>query len=184
MVRIQWRTIQKALNDLYNHDDVVIHLEPDILECEVKRALISSTKNKASGGGRILAELFQILKDDVKVLHSMRQQIWKTQQWPQDWERSISSQSQRRARPENVQTITQLHSFHMLIRQCLKSFKLGYGSTWTENFQMYKLDLEKSRETRDEVANIHWIIEKVRNFREIPTSASLTTTNCRIFLKR
>ena len=84
VVIIHWRTIQKTLNDLCNHDDVVIHLEPDILECEVKRALISNTKNKAGGGDRILAELFQILKDDVKVVHSMCQQIWKTQQWPQD----------------------------------------------------------------------------------------------------
>ena len=86
--------------------------------------------NKASGGDGIPVELSQILKDDaVKVLHSICQQIWKTQQWPQDWKRSFSSQSQRRAMPKNVQTITQLHSFHMLARECLKSFKLGFDST-------------------------------------------------------
>ena len=74
----------------YNHDGVVTHLEPDILECEVKWALGSLTTNKASGGDGILVELFQILKDDaVKVLHSIYQHIWKTQQWPQDWKRSI-----------------------------------------------------------------------------------------------
>ena len=73
-----------------NHDGVVTHLEADILECEVKWALGSVTMNKASGGDEILAELFQILKDDaVKVLHSIHQQIWKTQQWPQDWKRSV-----------------------------------------------------------------------------------------------
>ena len=81
---------KKDLHDPDNHDDVIINLEPDILECEVKWALESSTKNKASGGDRIPVELFQILKDDaVKVLHSICQQIWKTQQWPQDWKRSV-----------------------------------------------------------------------------------------------
>ena len=72
------------------YNGVIIHLEPDILECKVKWALGSITMNKASGGDGILAELFQILHDDaVKVLHSLRQQIWKTQQWPQDWKRSV-----------------------------------------------------------------------------------------------
>ena len=81
---------KKGLNDLENHDGVITHLVPDTLECEAKWALGSITMNKASGGGRILAELFQILKDDaVKVLHSICQQIWKTQQWPQDWKRSV-----------------------------------------------------------------------------------------------
>ena len=76
---------KEDLNDLDNQDDVIIHLEPDIPECEVKCALGSITMNKASGGDRIPAEIFQILKDDaVKVLHSICQQIWKTQQWPQD----------------------------------------------------------------------------------------------------
>ena len=81
---------KKDLYDLDNHDGVITHLEPNILECEVKWVLGSNTINKASGGDRIPAELFQILKDDaVKVLHSICQQIWKTQQWPQDWKRSV-----------------------------------------------------------------------------------------------
>ena len=81
---------KKDLHDPDNHDSVVTHLEPDILECEVKWALGSITKNKASGGDGIPVELFQILKDDaVKVLHSICQHIWKTQQWPQDWKRSV-----------------------------------------------------------------------------------------------
>ena len=81
---------KKDLHDPDNHDGVITHLEPDILECEVKWALGSITMNKARGGDGIPVELFQILKDDtVKVLHSVYQQIWKTQQWPQDWQRSV-----------------------------------------------------------------------------------------------
>ena len=81
---------KKDLNDLDNHDGVIIHLEPNILGCKVKWALGSITTNKASGGNGIPVELFQILKDDaVKVLDSIFQQIWKTQQWPQDWKRSV-----------------------------------------------------------------------------------------------
>ena len=81
---------KKDLHDPDNHDGVITDLEPDILECEVKWTLESITMNKASGGGGILVELFQILKDDaVKVLHSICQQLWKTQQWPQDWKRSV-----------------------------------------------------------------------------------------------
>ena len=80
----------KDLYDPDNHDGVITHLEPDILECEVKRALGSITTNKASGCDGIPVELFQILKDDaLKVLHSICQQIWKTQHWPQDWKRSV-----------------------------------------------------------------------------------------------
>ena len=80
----------KDLHDPDNHNGVITHVEPDILECEVKWALGSITVNKASGGDGIPVELFQILKGDaVKVLHSVSQQIWKTQQWPQDWKRSV-----------------------------------------------------------------------------------------------
>ena len=80
---------KKDLHDQDNHDGVITHLEPDILECEVKWALGSITMNKASGGDGIPVELFQILKDAVNVLHSICQQTWKTQQWPQDWKRSV-----------------------------------------------------------------------------------------------
>ena len=92
---------------------MITHLEPDILECEVKWALGSITTNKVSGGDRIPAELFQILKDDaVKVWHSICQKSWKTQQWPQDWKSQFSFQSQRKAMPKNVQTIALLHLSH------------------------------------------------------------------------
>ena len=112
---------KKGLNDPDNHDGAITHLEPDILECEVKWALESITTNKASGGDGIPIELFRILKvDAVKVLHSMCQQIWKTQQWPKDWKGQFSFQSQSKAMPKNAQTTTQLHSSHTLSRVILR----------------------------------------------------------------
>ena len=114
----------KKDHDAYNHDGVIIHLEPDILECEVKGALGSITTNKASGGGRIPDELSQILRDNVvKVIHSICQQIWKTQQWPQDWKRPVFIPI-----PKKVQTTTQLHSSHMLAKTCSNFSKLGFKS--------------------------------------------------------
>ena len=105
------------------------HLEPDILEYEVKWALGSITTKKVSGRDGILAELFQILKDDaVKALHSLDQQIWKIQQWAQDWKKLVFIPIAKKGGAKNVQTITQLHSFHMLVRLCSKSFKLGFDN--------------------------------------------------------
>ena len=106
---------KKDPHDPNNHNSVITKLEPDILECEVKWVLGSITMNKVSGDDGIPVELFQILKDDaVKVLHSVCQQIWNTQQWPQDWKRSF--QSQRKAMPKNARSTAQLHSFHMLVK--------------------------------------------------------------------
>ena len=103
---------KKGLNDLENYNGVVTHLEPDILECEVKWVLGSITTNKASGGDGIPAELFKILKDDaVNVLHSICQQIWKTQQWPQLEKFSFQSNSQRKATSKTIQTAVQFFSF-------------------------------------------------------------------------
>ena len=108
---------KKGLYDPDNHDGVITHLKPDILECEVKWALESITMNKASGGDRIPVELFQILKDDaLKVLNSICQQIWKTQQWPLTGKGQFSFQSQRKAMPKNAQTTAQLHSSHTLVK--------------------------------------------------------------------
>ena len=96
---------------------MITHLEPDILECEVKWTLGSITMNKASGGDGISVELFQILKDDaVKVLHSICQQIWKTQQWPQDWKRSVFIPIPKKVNAKNTQTTAQLHSSHTLVK--------------------------------------------------------------------
>ena len=108
---------KKDLHNPDNHDEVLTNLEPDILECEVKRALESITVSKASGGYGIPVELFQILKDDaVKVLHSIGQQIWKTQQWPQYWKRSVFIPVPKKAMQKNAQTTAQLHSSHTLVK--------------------------------------------------------------------
>ena len=104
MARKHRRTVKRDLHDSENHDGVITHLEPDILECEVKWALGSITLNKVSGGDGISAELFQTLKDDaMKVPHSTCQQIWKTQQWPEDWKRAVFLPIPK-AMPKNVQT--------------------------------------------------------------------------------
>ena len=116
MARIHRKSIQKDLNDSDNHGGVITHLESDILECEITRALGIITRNKVSGGDGIPAELFQLLKDDaVKVLHSICQQIWKTQRWPEDRKGQFSFQSLRRAVP--------------------KKFKLASGNNFTKFFR-------------------------------------------------
>ena len=121
-IKKRWQEYTEELykKDLHNSDDyngVITHLEPDIMEGEVKWALGSITTNKASGGDGIPVELFQILKEDaVKVLHSVCQQIWKTQQWPQDWKRTVFIPSKRKAMPKNAQTTAQLHSSHTLVK--------------------------------------------------------------------
>ena len=121
-IKKRWQEYTEELykNDLHdpdNHNGVISHLEPEILECEVKWALGTITMNKASRGDGIPVELFQILKNDaVKVLQSIYQQIWKTQQWPQDRESQFSFQFQRKEMPKNAQTTAQLHSSHMLAK--------------------------------------------------------------------
>ena len=108
---------KKYLYDPDNHNGVITHLKPDILEYKVKWALGSITMNKGSGGDGIPVELFQILKDDaVKVLHSISQQIWKTQQWPQDWKRSVFIPIPKKAMPKNAQNTAQLQSSRMLAK--------------------------------------------------------------------
>ena len=108
---------KKDLHDPDNHDGVITHLEPGILECKIEWALGSITTNKAGGGDGIPAELFQVLKyDAVKVLHSICQQIWKTQQWPQDQKRSVFIPIPKKGNAKNVQLPTQLHSSHTLIK--------------------------------------------------------------------
>ena len=107
---------KKELHDPDYYDDVITDLEPDILECEIKWALESITMNKASGGDGIPVELFQILKDDaMKVLHSICQQIWKTQQWPQDWKRSVFIPIPKKGNAKECST-AQLHSSHTLVK--------------------------------------------------------------------
>ena len=116
---------RKDLHDPDNCNDMISHLELDTLEFKVKWALGSITKNKVSGGEEIPVELVQILKDDAaKVLHSICKQIWKTQQWPQDWKRSVHSNLKER----QFQRMFNLHSFRMPARLCSNSFKLCFSS--------------------------------------------------------
>ena len=124
---------KKDLNDTDNHNDVITHLEPDILEREVKWALGSITMNKVSGGDGIPAELFQILKDDaVEVLHSICQQIWKTQQWPQDWKRSIFIPIPKKGNVKqcsNYHTISLISHASKVMLVITKLYKPGFSST-------------------------------------------------------
>ena len=108
---------------------MITHLEPDILECEVKWVLGSVTTNKATGGDGISAKLFQILNDAVRVLHSICREIWKNSSGHRTGKGQFLFQTQRRAVPKNVQITKQLHSFRMLVRLCSKSFKLDFSST-------------------------------------------------------
>ena len=113
---------KKHLHDSDNHSDMVTNLEPDILECKVKWALGSITMNKASGGDGIPVELFQILKDDVmKLLHSICQQIWKTQQWPQDWKRSVSIPIPKTG---NVKECSDYHTIALISHTSKVMFKI------------------------------------------------------------
>ena len=120
---------KRDLNIPDNLDSVIIHLEPNILECEVKWDLGSITMNKASGGNGIPAEQFNLLKDDsVEVWHLIYQQIWKIQQWPQDWKRPVFIPIPKKGNGQNVETTAQLHSFCMLVRLYTNSFKQELSS--------------------------------------------------------
>ena len=124
--------------------------------------------NKASGGDGIPVELFQILKGDaMKVLHSIREQIWKTQQWPQDWKRSVFIPI-----PKNAQTTAQLHSSHMLVKQCSKFSKPGFNSMWTVNFQIFKLALEKAEEPETKLPTFTGSSKKQESSRKTSAAAA------------
>ena len=144
---------------------MITHLEPDILECEVKWALGSITTNKASGGDGIPVEQFQILKDGaVKVLHSICQQTWKIQQWPQDWKRSVFIPVPKKG---NIQTTTQLYSSHTLAKKVmLKILQTRFQQYMNHELPDVQAGFKKGRGTRDQIANIHWITKKVRKFQK------------------
>ena len=150
---------KKELHDPDNHDGVITHLEADILECEVKWALGSITTNKASGGNGIPVELFQILKDDaVKVLHSIYQQIWKTQQWSQDWKRSVFIQKKGNAKEcSNYCTIALISHASKVMLKILQARLQQYVNCELADVQA---GFRKGRGTRDQIANICWIVEK------------------------
>ena len=146
---------KKDLHDQDNHDGVITHLEPDILTCKVKLALESITTNKASGGDGIPVELFQILKDDaVKVLHSICQQIWKTQQWPQDWKRSVFIPVPKKGNAKecsNYCTIALISHTSKLMHKILQTTLQQYVNHELPDVQA---GFRKGRETRGQIANI------------------------------
>ena len=147
MARIHRRTIQKRSSYPDNHDGVITDLQPDILECEVKQALGSISTNKASGGDGIPVELFQILKDDaVKMLCSICQQIWKTQQWPQDWKRSVFIPIPKKGNEKecsNYHTIALISHASKIMLKILQARLQQYVNC---ELQMFMLDLEKAEE--------------------------------------
>ena len=150
------------------------HLEPDILKSEVKWALEKSLRAKLVEEMEFQLSYFKVSK--MMLLKCCTENATKFGKPISDYRTGkgqFSFQYQRRAIPKNVQTTAQLHSFHMLARSCSESSKLGFNSTWTKNFQMYKLDLEKAEET-DQIANTCWNIEKKRELQKTYTSASLT----------
>ena len=150
---------KKDLHDPDNHDGVITHLEPDILECEVKWALESITANKASGGDGIPVELFQILKDDAaKVLHSKGQEIWKTQQWPQGWKRSVFIPILKKGNVKecsNYRTIALISHASKVMLKILQARLQQYVNCELSDVQG---GFRKGRGTRDQMANICWII--------------------------
>ena len=150
-----------------NHNGVIPHLEPDILECEVKWALGSITINKASGGDGIPVELFHILKDDaVKVLHSICQQIWKTQQWPQDWKRSVFILIPKEGNAKecsNYHTIKLISHASKVMLKILQARLQQYVNRELPDVQM---GFRKGRGTRDQIANTLWITKKAREFQK------------------
>ena len=143
------------------------HLEPDILESEVKQALGSITVNKANGGDEIPVELFQTLKDDaIKVLHSICQQIWKTQQWPQDWKRSVFIPTPKKGNAKecsNYRTIALISHASKVMLKILQGRLQQYMNCELPDVQA---GFRQGRGTRNQIANIHWIIEKAREIQK------------------
>ena len=185
---------KKDFHDPDNHNSVITHLEPDILECEVQWALENITTNKASGGDGIPVELIQILKDDaVKVLHSICQQIWNTQQWPQDWKRSVFIPIPKKGNAKECSNYCTIALISHASKAMLKILHTSAQQYMNGELPDVQAGFRKGRGTRDQIANICWIIKKQESSRKISTSALLTmpktltvwiTANCGKFFNR
>ena len=146
---------KKDLNNPDNHDGVITHLEPDILECEIKWGLGSINMNKASGGDGIPAELFQILKDDaVKVLHSICQQIWKIQQWPQDWKRSVFIPIPKKGNAKVCSNYCTIALISHASKGMLKILQVRLQQYINWELPDVQAGFRKGRGTRDQIANL------------------------------
>ena len=144
---------------------MITHLEPDILECEVKWALGSITMNKVSGGDRIPVEQFQILKDDaMKVLHSICQQIWKTQQWPQDWKRSIFIPILKKGNAKECSNYRTIALISHASKVMLKILQARLQQYVIHELPDVQAGFRKGRGTRDQITIICWIMENAREF--------------------
>ena len=154
---------KKDLHDPDNHDGVITHLEPDILECEVKWAFGSVTMNKPSGGDGIPVELFQILKDDaVKVLHSICQQIWKTQQWSQDQIKSVFIPTPKKGNAKECSNYPTIALISYTSKVMLKILQTSLQQYMNRELPDVQADFRKGRGTRNQIANNHWVIKKAR----------------------
>ena len=162
-------------NDPDNHNGVIIHLEPDILECKVKGALGSIAMNKAAGGDWIPPELFQILKDDtVKVLHSVFHGIWKAHQWLQDGKRSVFIPIPNKDNAKECSKYRTIALISHASKVMLKILQVSLQHRWTENFQMFKLNWEKARNQK---SNCHHSLHHRKSKRiaqKVSTSTLLT----------
>ena len=159
--------IQKDLYDPENYDGVITDLEPDILECKVKWALGSSTMNKGSEGDGIPVQLFQILKDDAfQVLHSICQQMGKTQQWPQDWKRSVFIPIPKKSNAKECSNYCTIALISHASKVMLKILQARLQQYMNREFTDVQAEFRKGRGTRDQIANIHWIIKKAREFQK------------------
>ena len=146
---------------------MITHLEPDTLECEVKWALESITTNKASGGDGIPAELFQVLKDDaVKELYSICQQIWKTQQWPENWKRSVFIPIPKKGNAKECSNYHKTALISHTSKIILKILQARFQQYINHELPDVQAGFRKGRGTRDQEPNIHWIIDKAREFQK------------------
>ena len=184
---------KKDLHDPEYHDGVITHLEPDILKCEVQWALESITMNKASGGDGIPVELFQILKDDVvKVLHSKCQQIRKTQQWPQDWKRSVFIPVPKKGSAKECSNYCTIALMSHASKVMFKILQVRFQQYMNCELPDVPAGFRKGRRNRDQIANIYWITEKAREFQkniyfcfiDYAKAFDCVEHNCGKFLKR
>ena len=158
---------KKDLNDPDNHNYVITHLEPGILEHKVKWALGSITTNIASGSDGIPAELFQILKEDaVKGLYSICQQIWKAQQWPQDWKRSVFILIPKKGNAKECSNYCTIALFSHANKVMFKILQARLQQYMNRELSDIQAGFREGRGTRDQIANIHWVMEKAREFQK------------------
>ena len=185
---------EEDLHDPDKDDGVITHLEPDILECKAKWALGSTTMKKVSGDDVMVVDLFQILKDDAgEVLHSECQQIWKTQQWPQDWKKSIFIPIPKKGNAKEYSNYSIISLISQASKVMLKIFQARLQQYMNHELPDVQAGFRKGIGTREQIANIYWIIDKARELQKNIISALLTmskpftvwiTINCEIFFKR